>query len=520
MKYLMVVILCIGILLPVTVSAKDYYLWTIDLDGQNPQMIPLEGLVGYPFAMSKDDRIIGYGEEGTKLFELNGSVLAKYENIAMTDPQWTPDGKTVVFYNLNDNFIHKLDVISSQITNLNLHGVAKLSPDGSTILYVEYDEESRILKSASPWIMSIDGTNKRQLSHELYSRPIDSASWHPNGEQLAIVAKTTYERSDRTQYKGEKIVAVDVQTEESIIITEGVGLIKKYPTFNINPNNPVWSPLGNFICYKGLSYDQRNEEVMQGLYLYDVNSKKNQLIYKIKIDDDYIGDITWTEDERMVLFRHEGIWKLDIPSRTATRITRMPAYQLVGITSTKKMVFMSGVHSSQTAALVATGEYKGTKWGMSPEEVKTAIPDVEWQGRVILFYLDTLAQKDAAVIFIFTQDKLARVAIVFAEKYINRNNYILDYQELKEILSQKYGKPIEDKTYWKNNLYKDDPDDYGIAIAAGHLTLYAFWETSETKIDLECSGEKSKIGIKILYTSKRLKHLIDAAKKSEIQEDF
>ncbi len=56
----------------------------------------------------------------------------------------------------------------------------------------------------------------------------------------------------------------------------------------------------------------------------------------------------------------------------------------------------------------------------------------------------------------------------FKEKHSNDNLYITDYNSLVSSLPGKYGEPKSQDALWSDKLFKDDPEDYGFAIAIGH----------------------------------------------------
>ena len=114
---------------------------------------------------------------------------------------------------------------------------------------------------------------------------------------------------------------------------------------------------------------------------------------------------------------------------------------------------------------------------------------------------------------------------MFTHSHSNENDYILDFNKLKEILTKKYGKPIEDERLWKNDLYRDDPQYWGFAISLGHLIYLATWETPATDttdttiITLLLNGENFEIMFCIEYLSKNLHKLEEKAiEKKSLEE--
>ena len=91
---------------------------------------------------------------------------------------------------------------------------------------------------------------------------------------------------------------------------------------------------------------------------------------------------------------------------------------------------------------------------------------------------------------------------------------------MKEILTKKYGKPIEDKQYWKKDLYKNDYQDWGFAISLGHLSYFATWQTNTTDIFLGLYGDNYKINLGVEYESIQLKVLEEKAKEKKALDEF
>mgnify|MGYP001081421307 CR=1 FL=1 len=167
-------------------------------------------------------------------------------------------------------------------------------------------------------------------------------------------------------------------------------------------------------------------------------------------------------------------------------------------------------------------DFRKTNWGMSKEQIKaTEDKKPDFEADTMLGYDITISEKDFACIYSFLEDKLYNSGYFFTGGHANKNLYIDDYKELKEILTKKYGKPKTDiPGLWKNDLYKDDRSHWGMAISVGHLAYGALWETSTTKIDLMLSGDNYKIKLVLSYTSKELEEWVKQIKEKETSKDF
>ena len=118
-----------------------------------------------------------------------------------------------------------------------------------------------------------------------------------------------------------------------------------------------------------------------------------------------------------------------------------------------------------------------------------------------MLYKGNLGGKKFYISYSFTDNKLSRVVYIYNETHSNDNNYITSYDELKEVLTTKY-QELRSAVTWKNDLFKDDEDKWGLAISAGHLALKSIWETENTNITLACAGENYEITLGIVYTGK------------------
>jgi hypothetical protein len=167
-------------------------------------------------------------------------------------------------------------------------------------------------------------------------------------------------------------------------------------------------------------------------------------------------------------------------------------------------------------------DFRKTNWGMSKEQVKaTEDKKPYYEADTVLGYKVTISEKDFRCIYSFLEDKLYNSGYFFTGEHTNKNLYIDDYKELKEILTKKYGKPKTDiPELWMNDLFKDDKSHWGMAVSVGHLAYGASWETSTTKISLMLSGDNYKIKLVLSYTSKELEEWVKQIKEKETSKDF
>ena len=167
-------------------------------------------------------------------------------------------------------------------------------------------------------------------------------------------------------------------------------------------------------------------------------------------------------------------------------------------------------------------DFRKTNWGMSKEQVKaTEDKKPDFENNIMLGYEVTINQNNFLCAYWFLEDKLYQSAYSLNETHTNKNDYIDDYKNFKEILIKKYGKPKIDKVTWKNDLYKNDEQDWGLAVSIGHLIYGTWWETSTTEpIGLVLKGENYKISLTIGYYSKELKEWADKILEEKAKSNF
>ena len=115
-----------------------------------------------------------------------------------------------------------------------------------------------------------------------------------------------------------------------------------------------------------------------------------------------------------------------------------------------------------------------------------------------------LASLDVIAAYVFVDDQLSRGVYLINESHSNKTEYISDSNNLSGLLTKKYGEPSGGDTFWLDDLYKDDPSDWGMAVAVGHMSKTASWETNNFKVGMILTGDNYDISLKIEYASKVL----------------
>lgn len=114
----------------------------------------------------------------------------------------------------------------------------------------------------------------------------------------------------------------------------------------------------------------------------------------------------------------------------------------------------------------------GIKFGMTMQEVlelEEVEPAYSMDG-AILYDGVIAAGKEAEVCYLFEDDALIQIGVIFAESHTNENLYINDFEDVDDSLCAKYGEPVRDsQQFWSANTYKNDPDRWGFAVSIGDL---------------------------------------------------
>jgi hypothetical protein len=172
---------------------------------------------------------------------------------------------------------------------------------------------------------------------------------------------------------------------------------------------------------------------------------------------------------------------------------------------------------------VGSSDFRKVNWGMSMELVKrseTAKFYPEEETDQILIYRTNIASLETFLSYYFVKDSLVKAKYLLDEKHSNKNLHINDFKTLKSKLKEKYGSPDDEDVIWRNDLYKDDSKDWGLAVSLGHLLYYATWETNGASIIVLLDGDNYTIRNQIEYISKKYGYLIDEQNKKKALDDF
>ena len=195
-------------------------------------------------------------------------------------------------------------------------------------------------------------------------------------------------------------------------------------------------------------------------------------------------------------------------------------------------------HVVNTAKPAKT-HFRGAYWGTSMQEVKATLTDKDeiTENDDEILIIKNSDTNDYIIAYWFVDDKLTHGVYMYDEDHYNKNLYLDEYEKMQSILIEKYGAPELNEWIWSDDLYKDDVQDYGMAVSLGHLTGITDWkiggmfyntepESNEdsvpiiTNIRLGIMGDNFKIGIAICYYSTEYYHLFEENEKKKNERNF
>lgn len=142
------------------------------------------------------------------------------------------------------------------------------------------------------------------------------------------------------------------------------------------------------------------------------------------------------------------------------------------------------------------------------------------EAEFVVAYTQKIAGLDALVFYTFVDDQLVRGKYAITQEHSNSASYLIDRESLLTLLRKKYGEPSSEEVFWTNDLYRDDPSEWGDAVAAGHLSMYSSWSDGRTDLVLGLSGDNYDVNLGIEYSSTALSALEDERDEREALDDL
>ena len=115
------------------------------------------------------------------------------------------------------------------------------------------------------------------------------------------------------------------------------------------------------------------------------------------------------------------------------------------------------------------------------------------QGAEILGYRRNVAGKKCQLEYVFDESGLVATRIRLLENYADKNNYIRDYNKIREFLTAAAGSPRADRAIWQDHSYEHMNDCWGIALSQGHVEFSSEWVLRDTEVRLTLVGANNHV---------------------------
>ena len=150
-------------------------------------------------------------------------------------------------------------------------------------------------------------------------------------------------------------------------------------------------------------------------------------------------------------------------------------------------------------------DFRVANWGDSKEKI------INLEGRTnmsndrdLYYFEDRLGELKCKIVYKFTNNRLIWAKYIFDD--IKKDQILYHYQQLDQMLNDKYGIAQYDGTDWKDSKYKEEYKDKEIdAIYYGYLEKFKFWCNGPTIVYLAIS--KAQFGsqyITIEYSGREM----------------
>lgn len=158
-----------------------------------------------------------------------------------------------------------------------------------------------------------------------------------------------------------------------------------------------------------------------------------------------------------------------------------------------------------TAITLAASDthFRKANWGDTPDAVKKtetlkAIPGAS-TAKEIPYMGERLSALDALVVYHFQNNSLVAGSYLFTQDHLTENTYIIDFEKIEKLLHTRYGDPDSAAKIWRDDTFKTDPSQWGLALLLGGLIYQSEWITDDTQILHQLYASDRKITHTIRY---------------------
>ncbi|MCF7832063.1 MAG: hypothetical protein K9N05_00620 [Candidatus Marinimicrobia bacterium] len=166
-------------------------------------------------------------------------------------------------------------------------------------------------------------------------------------------------------------------------------------------------------------------------------------------------------------------------------------------------------------------DFRNINWGMTFTEVKESEPfkwkkgDIDANTQFLCTNTHLMGDK-AMLVYYFNLNRVYRARYILKESHSNKTEYWNFYKHLIGEINNKYGESAPNYTgepIWLDDVYKDDPVNWGEAIATGKMVATANWELPKSTICAIIQGDNNEIELWLEFEAVNFKKI--EAKKTE-----
>ena len=153
--------------------------------------------------------------------------------------------------------------------------------------------------------------------------------------------------------------------------------------------------------------------------------------------------------------------------------------------------------------------FRDTRWGMSKKQVAELEGEISHleksYGLEVIRYQKKVLDLECSIQFMFAGNRLIKAKYIFLEQHKHKSQYIGDYKKIKDWLTEIHGMPKGSNVTWRNDLYKEDYSNWGLAVGLGHLEYSSLWKNQEIEIFLTLSGNNNELSLEAEYKGLRIR---------------
>jgi hypothetical protein len=156
-------------------------------------------------------------------------------------------------------------------------------------------------------------------------------------------------------------------------------------------------------------------------------------------------------------------------------------------------------------------KFEEMPWGSTKKQVVDSEGKPAAQTRVkgldILAYKQRMFNLDCDIEYSFAANKLRQTKFSFVNDSPDKNSYLDDYRKIKDALTRRFGKPVDENMNWRDDSCKEDFSAWGDAVGLGQLELTSRWLTHQTEILASLAGREQKISLVVLFKGLQVREL-------------